>query len=906
MKKRILASIILIMITALFLIACGGDADPNDPTNNGGHTHSYTVKHPGVTESVVTEPTCTQKGIYYYICSCGAVGEETYEGGYRYHSFSRKIEDEAHLAKEADCNGAKTYYYSCTDCDAISDTYTFTSGSKLEHSFDNNLCIYGCGTELNEYTLSDGGDYYTLTRFSEDVEVAVIPETYKSIPVKSIGSFAFSSTKVREVVLPSSVDTIEENAFSNRTSLEKINLDGVKTIGDSAFAFCSSLSEINIGAATKIGAYSFSRTGIAEVTIPEGALEIGCGAFYNCPLLTKINYLATNAADLTYPDSILGKYDSEATGISLYIGDGVERIPGSMFAYSVITEIEFSENSVCRVIGDNAFYNCLGEKTLELTSVETVGARAFYGSEITELTLGGNINVIKGSAFASCNKLTTVTISANGGGFEMHAFAGCENPITLYYLHEGNETIGSAFMGSEVHLIFGKNVKTVPDEFEKSGIYTVSFEEGAEDVKIGRYAFVSSIGGTLDLSCVSSIDAYAFWRSGIDRTLERVILGKGLESIGTYAFGEVKELIFLAESCADVTVKEGDTETAPFLKVETVRIGKDATRIPGGMFVSAKIDTVIFEDGNDNLSIGNEAFFYANIKNLNFPEFIKSVGASAFEGVEGVLNKIDLNSVTQFGIRAFRYYEGEIDISNSIVEQIPEGAFESSGVVGEINLYSTKRLGKNAFYGCEGITGLVFGEGFLSADSGAFSRCTNIENVDFYATAAEDLSYSIFSVNSNERNFSLVIGSEVTKIPSYMFAYSAVTSITFEDESRCTSIGRYAFAYTYRMYLQEIQIPDSVERIEEAAFALTRAQTVMLGTGISYIGNGALCAMGIEGNEEHGSIEKIYFSKDVALVVTEIESGEEEILYFNANSDEDALSYAKIFFRAGYTYTVEV
>lgn len=902
MKKtaKLLTAALIALVLLLALVSCGGD-----PTDGTGHTHIYENKRTDIKASVITEATCIQRGEYYYICSCGALGEETYEVDYLSHSYSSRVEDEAHLASDADCTGPRRYYYTCSVCSAVSETETFSSGYPTGHVYENNVCIYGCGTSQNQYTLSADGTYYTLTSFTEDIEIAVIPASYNGLPVKSIGSHAFAGVKVREVVLPASVDTIEKSAFYDDESLEKINLGNVKTIGESAFAFCSSLAEADIGSVVSLGAYSLSRTAITEITIPEGVSEIGECALYDCPALTRINYLATNAADLQYPSSILGKNDGEAAEISLYVGKNVTRIPNSAFSYSRITEIEFAEDSSCRVIGAFAFNNSLGEKTLTLTSVETVGERAFEHSEITELTLGGRINAVKRDAFSFCNKLTKVTIAANRGGFETHAFASCDNLSTLYYLHEGSESIGSAFMGNSVNLVFGKNVKIVPTGFENGGIAGVSFESGSNGVRIEREAFTSSISGVLDLSSVVSIGAYAFHRGGVDAKLDKVIIGKDLESIGTYAFYEVGELLLLAENCADVTAVASDPINAAFLNVGRLTVGKGVTRIPGGMFYYSKIGSVVFETGNTCSSIGDKAFCYSDITTLELPTSVKTIGASAFEGVSGVQSAIDLNSVTRFGVNAFKHYSGEIDVSDSAATELPDGAFYGSGVSGTVLLDSIRRIGEKAFYGCASITRIVFGENFLGAGSDAFALCSGIISVEFNAISAEDLSSAIFSNNSGERSFDLMIGSSATRIPAFIFSDSAVATVTFESDSSCTHIGKNAFADTSRLGAMDLVLPNSVKSIGDGAFQQTMLERVTFGTGIESIGNNAFRAMSINDAAGNGKINEIYFSKGVTLVATKISDGSKETLVFAANSSENALEYAKIFFRSGYTYSLK-
>ncbi len=62
-------------------------------------------------------------------------------------------------------------------------------------------------------------------------------------------------------------------------------------------------------------------------------------------------------------------------------------------------------------IGDSAFLGCTTLRLISLpTSVRSIGAYAFYGSALEEITLGANISSIGECAFANCPALVSVTV----------------------------------------------------------------------------------------------------------------------------------------------------------------------------------------------------------------------------------------------------------------------------------------------------------------------------------------------------------------------------------------------------------------------------------------------------------------------------------------------------------------
>jgi len=915
--KKLFSLLTLLMLLSLVFTGCDGNGG-SDGTEGGGHTHKYTEKLTYAEGAEIIAPTCTSGGKYYYVCTCGKLGTETHETGFSSHNFTKKIEDEEHLASEASCQGAAKYYYSCFYCGEISEDLTYFSGSRLEHSYVDNVCIYGCGEELNKYTLSDGGDYYTLTLFREKLQVATVPAEYKGLPVKAIGSHAFSGNDVKEVILPESITVLERSAFYSLETLEKINLENVELIGEYAFDGCELLSEVEFNSRVKLGEYCFARTGLQSVTIPEDIDRIGVGAFSQCSALSEIYYNAKNADDIEYPSSVFPSNDDEANAITLYVGNSVERIPASFFNESKVADIVIHDECNSLTIGEYAFYEASLPIELTLERVAVVGARAFGKTGITKLTLDGHIDLVGDYAFGSCASLTEVTIMKNRGRFGNVIFANCEGLQTVYYRHEGEEVLGRAIdaTGSDnLKLVIGSNVKTIPDNFDGSDIAFLEFESGAENVTIGDHAFAADIRGELDLSCVKSIAdrAFKFTVTGIDK----LILSEGLESLGREAFYKVNRVEFLARNCADVPFTGGSNRTPAFAEIGSICFGEKVEYIPANIFYGITIGTVSFANNLFLYEIGDYSFYAARVGSLSLPEEVKTVGDYSFYNVETPSSFLDLTKVKEFGEYSFAYFVGNLKLSGTAAALLPAGAFTSTGISGELDLSRVRVIGEGCFEDCVGITKLIIGEDFSTMDVRAFEDCVGLTEVVFNAKNATEYTEgnpSFFASTKSTQGFKLTVGKFVTRIPSHLFKQSAVKEIVFEDESSCAVIGQYAFAYTDRLELAHVELPDSLEILDHYAFVLSKVRSITLGSGIKYIGANALYSMGViegEGTRDYGFLEEVFFTADVELkaysydsetgLVTDIG----ETLVFEANNSEKAQEYAKLLYRANMLYLVE-
>lgn len=135
----------------------------------------------------------------------------------------------------------------------------------------------------------------------------------------------------------------------------------------------------------------------------------------------------------------------------------------------------------------------------------------------------------------------------------------------------------------------------------------------------------------------------------------------------------------------------------------------------------------------------------------------------------------------------------------------------------------------------------------------AFSDCTRLEKVYFYAENCADLASwgsDAFIGSGGEHGISVVIGKDVQRIPAHLFHWSAssvsrlvnVVPLTFEADSVLKTIGESAFAVSG---LIEVNLPDSVEVIGKDAFRQSeRLKTVNLGNGVTSVEAGAFDSCG--------------------------------------------------------------
>lgn len=116
-----------------------------------------------------------------------------------------------------------------------------------------------------DYEVEDDLGGVNILRYIGEGGKVTVPSVIEGKTVRQISDNAFRGSEVTNVVIPSSVDTIENHAFSGCDKLESLTIyEGVKVIDDYAFADCPKL---------------------ALVSLPDSLMEIGVGAFRNCSSL---------------------------------------------------------------------------------------------------------------------------------------------------------------------------------------------------------------------------------------------------------------------------------------------------------------------------------------------------------------------------------------------------------------------------------------------------------------------------------------------------------------------------------------------------------------------------------------------------------------------------------------------
>lgn len=259
-----------------------------------------------------------------------------------------------------------------------------------------------------------------ITGYTGSNPVVSIPAEIDGAKVVGLENKALkSSSTLKELILPDSVEAIgnyaamycdslekvtigknikhigisafegsQENAYTGKSKLTTVVFNGApKTISEKAFYFCSALTEIVLPEGVEtIGDWAFAKCFSAKkIIIPEGVTQIDDHAFLKC----------TGAVEISIPGTV------ESIAVSTF------------YRCSSLEKLTIGEG--VKKLEKGAFEECKSLKAVVLPeSMEELGKYAFYNcTGLDEITIHSGVTVFGGEIFKDVGKLTISTESGS-------------------------------------------------------------------------------------------------------------------------------------------------------------------------------------------------------------------------------------------------------------------------------------------------------------------------------------------------------------------------------------------------------------------------------------------------------------------------------------------------------------
>lgn len=458
----------------------------------------------------------------------------------------------------------------------------------------------------------------------------------------------------------------------------------------------------------------------------------------------------------------------------------------------------------------------------------TVGTEAFAGNQtLSKLVLPDSVRTIDFSAFENCTNLLHVDMSNEIREVASSAFSGCNNLSYISFPDKLRKLGSGVFAGcnslADVPISLGNDNYYCLDGV----IYSIDGRELVQYLA-GRPYMSYAMPDT-----VETIYDYAFWGASelndvsISHNVHRIpeysfanckglknmILPYSVQTISAYAFADCVNLdyINIPESVGYIDSKAfymtGDTVIKLLRDDGLIVREMNVKELPQGEFSEEQDDALNAEEGKtSDDDVNSNVYDYVNSENdmINnsgdYNEATAQVGNSVAAFTQGTSGKT---------------YNGSFSGNGNWISEINNIDFTQNSLPGELG--STKIVGGHAMVMIPEDTPV---KGYDLADA---------ESEDDYAES----SGWVHSVDQNQ-NVDLTSQPDNSEDKSFTYAGSE-SSVSVPDGTKI--IAERAFYKNEDVY--NVSLPDSLEKIEDFAFARSAVSSVNIPNGCKTIGYGA-------------------------------------------------------------------
>ena len=654
--------------------------------------------------------------------------------------------------------------------------------------------VDGSGVSITFGSYSSVIPEYLFYSNSTSYSIKIKDITFECAYLNEIGKYAFYQTKIEELILPDSIEVINDFAFGNIQTLKKIHLSkNLLTIGTQILYNCSNLEEIELPFVgrrvngevvnnyryfgnlfrndTSTGANNLSANlkkvtltneraipshafygcqYITEITLNEEITSIGSHTFYNCLRLEKLYYNCKSASDLTGNSYIIYSTGMQSEeGLEVVFGKNVETIPAYLFFqdnststsyWSKIKAFTFDPDCKVSKIGRYAFTRTRYATEFTLPkSVTEIGDYAFAYSSFTKLIIEDLDKIQSNYGFSYLSELKDIYLTKKTKNFSSYLFINCHKIKNVYYDGTVVDWMSNTYSDDYSNPMFYAKYFYIKngDSYERVTELDLSSMD-IETLNAGTFMGFEAVTKIILPDTLKELGDSVF--AGMYR-LKDITLPAGLTTIGSRAFDNcysIKELV-IPNSVTSI----GEYPFLNCSNMTSLTLPSNLETLPIGLFRGcASLTSVTLPD--NLVSLPADIFYgMTKLTSVILPESLETIGNNAF-AYSGITNIVIPKNVTSIGEHAFSYTNN----LNSVT-------FEEGTTINTIGTYA---------FDYSGLTSIILPDSVKVLDNYAFEHCMNLKTIDL---------------------------NKVEFLGNYCFAYSGIEAINLNDNFKIATYGAF-------------------------------------------------------------------------------------------------------------------
>ena len=519
--------------------------------------------------------------------------------------------------------------------------------------------------------------------------------------VTTIPDYMFQGWRLKSIILPTSIKTIQYGAFKECTALQKIEIPyGVSAIEAELFRDCHALSQVVLPETIQgISNYAFTGcNSLASITLPESLTTIYSYAFFDCKGIKSIT-IPEKVTTIPYACF------SGCSNLTRVVIKGDVNLIGEYGFRGCTNLVEIKLPAGIEYIEEQAFAGCASLKTIDIPIHCLIGRGAFMGcSGLQAIKIPEAESIIRDDAFRGCSSLSTVTIPESITKIGNYAFSGCSS-LKSIIVPESVSSIGNfAFE-------------------ECTSLSSIGIPESVISIGNGAFSKCSSLKSIVIPDSVSSIGSELFYYC---TSLTSAVFPNGITEILASTFDGCSSL-------ESFTIPDGVTliGSAAFCecsKLKTISIPSSVKKIYNSFIKCRSLSSVSIPVGVTELSGSFEGC--TGLTSISLPESLTIIGDHTFSGCKS------LKSI-------------EIPYGVSVIE--PSTFINCSGLVSVIIPNSVKTIGDSAFYGCSSLQTITIPESVSTIAAYSINSCTILKEIKVLAKTPPTLGpFAFWNSNVNE------------------------------------------------------------------------------------------------------------------------------------------------------------